>query len=292
MLFVVATPIGNPSDLSERARAVLAEADLIAAEDTRHTGKLLAAANIEKAAGAKMTSFHAHNEQAKLPRLIKLMQEGKQVALVTDAGTPLVSDPGYALVDACLDAGIRVVPVPGPGALLAAISVAGIAGQGFIFEGFLPARRTARKARLARLHEAMLRETQHEARPHIFYEAPHRVLACLQDMQETLGGERRASICRELTKTYEQVVRADLSTLAKMIDEEIPALGEFVIIVEGGGSRESDQASIDPDTTKLVKELLKDLPPSKAAGIAARVSGADRRQLYDLALRLATPKAK
>lgn len=271
MLFVVATPIGNLGDFGQRAREILAGVEVIAAEDTRRTAKLLAFYGID----TPLVSYHAYNEAVMTEKLIERMNAGERLALVSDAGTPLVSDPGFSLVDRCLRQGINVVPVPGPNAAVGALSVAGIAGQGFTFEGFLPSRPAPRRSRL----EA-LKDYPH---PLVFYEAPHRIAVSLAAMAAVLGGHRNATVCRELTKKFEQLVRAPLSVLEKLIGDEIPARGEFVIVVEGsGGKRNPDMF----DTGKLVKELLKELPPSKVARVVARVTGDNRKQVYELAMRL------
>ncbi len=266
-LFVVATPIGNLGDLSPRAREVLEQADLVAAEDTRVTARLLSHFGIGKTCKA----LHEHNEEKAVPGLISALESGKSVALVSDAGTPLVSDPGYRLVRAAHDAGIAVSPVPGPSAPVAALSAMGLPTDRFAFEGFLPAKRGARLAKL----ESLLRES----RTLVFFESVHRVADTIDDLVATFGGDRLASIGRELTKLHEQCAMATLDELARMIDAgEIPLKGEFVIGVAGapGSSDEGDPGLSEA----LLRELMAALPGKQAAAIAARITGVPRNEVY------------
>ncbi len=275
ILYIVATPIGNRADLSERARHVLAEVDLIAAEDTRHSGQFLAQLGIKK----PLFALHDHNEAARASVLLEKLQSGLSVALVSDAGTPLISDPGYRLVAAVGEAGLSVVPVPGPCAAIAALSIAGLATDRFIFEGFLPARSAARQAKLA----ALVMET----RTLVFYEAPHRVLECLQDMTAVLGAERQAVLARELTKLHEHIYRARLGELTEQAATDANMTrGEAVLVVAGapevpaGAERESLQVD------KMLIALLPHIPLSQAVDLAAELSGERRNRVYDRALAL------
>lgn len=266
-LFVVATPIGNLDDISARARQVLADADLVAAEDTRHTGRLLSHLGIKN----RQIALHDHNEEVALERLIVHLKSGKSVALVSDAGTPLISDPGFRLLRAAHRHEIPVSPIPGPCAMTAALSVAGLATDRMCFEGFLPAKSTARKKRLA--------ELARESRTVIVYEAVHRVAETVADLAEAYGGTRRAFIGRELSKLHEQCVNAELADLALMLaDGRIPAKGEFVIIIEAGGETTDDVVEIRTDD--LLACLADVLPGKQAVAVAATLSGKKRNDLY------------
>jgi len=264
-LFVVATPIGNLEDLSPRARQTLAEVDLVAAEDTRHTGRLLSHLGVK----TPQFALHEHNEARAAQSLIEQLMDGKSVALVSDAGTPLVSDPGYRLVRAAHANGIAVSPLPGPSAVTAALSVSGLPTDRFGFEGFPPAKTAARckwlQARAA------------DGRTLLFFEAVHRIAATLADMVDVFGADREAFLGRELTKLHEQCRRA---TLGELLDEvsngTIISRGEFVIAVHG--AEDNAPSSIDAD--RLLRELAETLPPKKAAAIAARVTGEKRNALY------------
>lgn len=270
-LFVVATPIGNLQDVSERARSTLAGVALIAAEDTRHTGALLAALGVE----TPSTALHDHNETARVPGLLARLEAGDDLALVSDAGTPLLSDPGFRLVRAAAEAGIAVRPIPGPSALTAALSVAGLPTDRFRFEGFLPAKAAARRQALEALSG--------ERATLVLFEAPHRIAALLADMAAVLGA-RTAWVGRELTKTYESHRRGALDDLAEVFAAgEEPARGEFVVIVEGVPDGD-DGAFADVDA--LLAELLRELPASRAARVAARLTSHARSALYQRALAL------
>lgn len=276
ILYVVATPIGNLGDLSPRAREVLASVAVIAAEDTRHTRQLLQACGVD----APLTSFHEHNEARKTQELIARLQAGDSVALVSDAGTPLISDPGFDLVGAARAAGISVLAVPGPCAAIAALSVAGLPTDRFVFEGFLPAKSSARRARL----EALM----HESRTLIFHEAPHRLRELLIDLAAVLGAERRAAVSREITKRFETTYAATLRELAERAErDEDMSRGEIVVIVEGAKDASSTTAI---DAQALLRALLEELSPSQAAKVAARVTGEKRSDLYAAALRSASFK--
>lgn len=272
-LYVVATPIGNLQDLSERARQVLATASLVAAEDTRHSRQLLEAHGIE----TRLVSVHEHNESERVPELLAVLRGGANVALVSDAGTPLVSDPGLRIVRAAIDAGIEVRAVPGPCAAIAALSISGLATERFGFEGFLPQKPAARREQLKALAS--------DARTLIFYEAPHRVVECLADLSAILGAERPAVVARELTKVFETVYRGSLAELARRAEGDADMQrGEIVIIVEGraGASDDAERAELERVLTVLVAEL----PVSQAASLAAKLTGASRNLAYQLALAL------
>ena len=265
-LYVVGTPIGNVDDLSARARDVLAKADVIAAEDTRHTRGLLSRIGVE----SRLIAYHEHNETERVTQLLEELARGRSVALVSDAGTPLISDPGWRLVHAARAAGVAVVPIPGPCAAVAALSVAGLPTDHFVFEGFLPRRDSARTERLEVL--------KREQRTIVLYEAVHRVAATLSALCDTFGGERRAAIARELTKTHEQIVSSTLAELAASLDATIPLLGEFVIVVAG-----ADAAAPDEVEAQRVYELLAtELAPAKALKLTAAVTGVSRNVLYRL----------
>lgn len=273
-LDVVATPIGNLSDLSPRARETLAGAALIAAEDTRRTAQLLNAIGVS----AKLISLNDYNEQDRIEGLVRQLQQGQVIALVSDAGTPLLSDPGFALVRAAAAAGIETRAIPGPSALTAALSVAGLATDRFAFEGFLPSRSNERRAALARL--------AHESRTLVFFEAPHRIAATLEDLAQIFGDERRAVVARELTKLHETIYRGVLRELQKEARNNSDfARGEITIVVAGLDERRA----LGGDTellTRALQLLLQELPPARAAAIAAQIAGAKRSEAYDLALRL------
>jgi 16S rRNA (cytidine1402-2'-O)-methyltransferase len=274
-LFVVATPIGNLADLSGRARRVLADADLLLAEDTRHTRQLLAACGIERAAGT-LESLHEHNEAGRVPGLVERLLGGATVALVSDAGTPLVSDPGAVLVGAAAAAGIQVVAVPGPCAAIAALSVAALPAARFAFEGFLPPRAAARRRAL----EALAGET----RTLVFYEAPHRLVEALADLATVLGEERPAAVARELTKKFETVYRGTLGSLLSRASEAPEmARGEIVIVVQGAAQA---AAAGDLDADRVLRALLEELPVSQAARLAAQITGRARKDLYERALEI------
>lgn len=265
-LYVVATPIGNLDDLGQRARDLLSRADAICAEDTRHTRVLLQ----HIGARTPMVALHEHNEAAQCGPLVERLLAGETLALVSDAGTPLVSDPGFRLVRAAREAGVRVSPVPGPCAAIAALSVAGLPSDRFCFEGFLPAKAGARRDRLAVLAA--------EVRTLVFYESSHRIVESLADMHAAFGGERRAALARELTKLFETVLDGSLSDLMERLEADPnQRKGEFVVIVEGVGD---DAEARLAEGRRLYARLVEHLPPGKAAGLAAELSGAPRKALY------------
>jgi len=270
-LFVVATPIGNLEDLTPRARQTLADVDLIAAEDTRHTRRLLSHFGIK----TPLFALHDHNEQAAAGTLVDDLVAGKSIALVSDAGTPLISDPGYRLVQAAHQQQVPVSPIPGVSALTAALSVAGLPTDRFCFEGFLPARQTARRDALTRL--------TNETRTMVFYESVHRMRACLEDMIAVFGADRPAFVGREMTKLHEQTVHTSLADLSALLHtESIAPKGEFVIAVAGAAQAGSSQIDID----RLLVELSGRLPAKELARALARATGAKRNALYQRLLEL------
>ena len=266
-LHVVATPIGNLGDLSPRALETLRSVDVIAAEDTRHTQQLLAAFG----ARATLLALHDHNEAAQSTQLVARMLAGENIALVSDAGTPLVSDPGFRLVRAAREAGIVVTPVPGACAAIAALSVAGIASDRFGFEGFLPNKAAARRERLQSLAA--------EPRTLIFYESSHRIGDTLADAASAFGPQRHAVLARELTKRFETVLDGPLPALiARLANDPDQHRGEFVLIIEGAPAGDDDAALV---LGRRAFSLLREhLPPSQAARLAAEISGAPRKKLY------------
>jgi len=271
ILYVVATPIGNLADWSARAREVLAMVDLIAAEDTRHTRRLLNHFNID----TPQLSLHEHNEQLMVPKLLARLQAGRSIALVSDAGTPLVSDPGYRLVAAAQAEGVVVTPIPGPCALTAALSAAGLPTDRFCFEGFLPAKRPARRERIA----AFAGET----RTVVIYESVHRVAECVADLSELLGSDRPAFIGREISKLHEQCRTADLGTIAAMLaDGSIPQKGEFVLVV--AGCTVSGESTDDAEARRLLRKLLPEVPGKLAAALVADILGRKPNDMYRLML--------
>ena len=265
-LYVVGTPIGNVDDLSPRARDVLAKADVIAAEDTRHTRGLLSRIGVE----SRLIAYHEHNETERTPALLEQLDRGQSVALVSDAGTPLISDPGWRLVNAARARGLDVVPVPGPCAAIAALCVAGLPTDHFVFEGFLPRRDNARAQRL--------RELCREERTLVFYEAVHRVPETLAALRAAFGDERPAAIGRELTKAHEQIATGTLAELEARVGSGIPLLGEFVIVVAGAAATTPDEG----EARRVYELLAAELPPDQSLKLAAAITGVARNALYRL----------
>ncbi len=266
-LYVVATPIGNLGDASERMRQVLEAVAIIACEDTRRTANLLTALGID----TPLISCHEHNEADRVAGLLERLADGDDVALVSDAGTPLLSDPGYVLVSAARAAGIEVVAVPGPSALVAALSVAGLPVDRFAFEGFLPA---------ASGRNARLEQVARDPRTVVLYEAPHRLRRTLGDLLEHCGPDRRAAVCRELTKRFEEVRDGTLATLCAALDSgELSARGELVLVVAGAPDTPAELA----EARRLMGILQEELPPAQASRLVARITGLKRREVYALA---------
>lgn len=271
-LYVVATPIGHLDDISARAIQTLKDVDLIAAEDTRHAARLLSAYHITK----PVTACHDHNETHKIPEIINKIKQGQSVALISDAGTPLISDPGFKLVRAAHEHDIRVIPVPGACAAITALSAAGLASDRFSFEGFLAAKAHARQQRLEKL--------KLETQTLIFYEAPHRIVDCLTDMLAIFGSERQITMAREITKTFETIKKSTLGELLPWVESDPnQQKGEIVLVVAGAPEQgEQDDAKID----QLLTRLLQDLPVKTASQLAADLTGLKKNELYQRALAL------
>lgn len=267
-LYVVATPIGNLGDISARAIEILKSVDMIAAEDTRHSARLLAQYDIR----TPLLALHDHNERARADELVKRISGGVRMALISDAGTPLISDPGYRLVSRLREAGQQVVPVPGPCALITALSGAGLATDRFAFEGFLPAKRSARTAAL----EAVVKHTA----TLVFYESPHRIVDSLQDISDIFG-QRRLVLARELTKRFETYLEGNAeSLLLRLRENSDQTRGEFVVMIEGAAYTEEQATDIDPE--HLLKALLAaSLGVKQAASVAAEVLGGKRKEWYE-----------
>ncbi|MCJ8320239.1 MAG: 16S rRNA (cytidine(1402)-2'-O)-methyltransferase [Colwellia sp.] len=271
-LYIVATPIGNLGDISQRAIDILSQVDIIACEDTRHTQRLLSAFAIKN----KTMSLHDHNERQRQDQIAAMLQEGKSIALVSDAGTPLISDPGFHLVRHCRQLGLSVSPIPGACAAIAALSAAGLPTDRFTFEGFLPSKSGARQAKLTELNE--------ETRTMVFYDAPRRAIDTIGDIVKTLGGERYVVIARELTKTFETIHSDTAENLLAWLAKDPNQLkGEMVLILEGHKVVKDEIPSQVIETLKL---LVDELPPKKACAIAANIYGVKKNALYEIALEL------
>ncbi len=271
-LYVVATPIGNLEDMSPRAIRALSQADLIAAEDTRHSTPMLRHFGIER----PVMAFHEHNERTKLHQLLRRLDDGQNVALVSDAGTPLVSDPGFHLVRAARAAGIPVVPVPGPCAAIVALSASGLPSDRFAFEGFPPAKVAARRARFEELRA--------DPRTLIFYESAHRITASLDDMVDIFGRDRPGVFARELTKQFETVNSATLGALRDwVLGDPNQRRGEIVVLIHG--ARATADQEVDAEADRVMQILQSELPPRQAAALAARITGAKKNWLYERSLR-------
>jgi len=269
-LYVVATPIGNLQDITLRALEVLKKVDRVVAEDTRHARPLLNHYSIAK----PIVAMHEFNERDKFPSLILALQQGESIALISDAGTPLISDPGFHLVKQAKASGINVVPIPGASALIAALSVAGLATDKFIFEGFLPAKESARKQQLMAL--------ENETRTILFYEAPHRLIDSLQTMIEVFGENRSAVVARELTKIYESVLGMSLKELLTYFKNHTSEVrGEIVILIAGNEKEINQDAA---QTEKILTILLQELPLKQAVAVASKITGERKNILYSLAL--------
>lgn len=270
-LYIVATPIGNLSDITAHAIDCLKSVAIIACEDTRTSGKLLNHFNIP----TKTWAYHDHNAEVQTPKLIELLQSGQSIALISDAGTPLISDPGFRLVRACHQAGIKVSPVVGASAAIAALSVAGLPSDKFYFYGFLPAKTAGRQSELTKIKD--LTATL------IFYEAPHRIVECIDDMITVLGDNRAVTFCREITKTFETIYPSTLGELKQFVASDAnQQKGEMVLVVAGANDSVNDEGKYDA----LLKRLLQDLSVKKAAQLASDITGAKKNALYERALML------
>lgn len=270
-LYVVATPIGNMGDISQRAIEILQEVDLVCAEDTRHTRQLFNHFDISN----ELLSLHEHNERDRTDLIIHKMQAGQSIALVSDAGTPAISDPGFILVREVRSAGLKVSPLPGPSAVVTALSAAGIATHSFAFDGFLPSKTGARRAQYAKYIA--------ESRTVAVYESSHRIQASLEDLVAELGPERHIAIARELTKLFETIISGNADrVLEQVIADANQRKGEFVILIEGV---QKVQAG-DEDILRVLKPLLEELPPKQAAGLTAKITGCKKKEAYNLALSL------
>lgn len=271
VLFVVATPIGNLGDLAPRAVNTLEQVDLVLAEDTRHSRRLLSHFGIN----TSLCSLHEHNEKSKCDALIDRLNHGESMALISDAGTPLISDPGFPLVSQARQAGLKIVPIPGPCAAISALSVSGIGADRFVFEGFLPSRPGRRRHRL----EAMVGEQ----RTLVFYESVHRIEATMAELEAVFGLQREAVVAKELTKLFETVRSGTLAELNQWLRSSSEQIrGEFVIVVEG--APQSEEAIPDGEDFRIMGLLLELLPPGKAAEAAARICNKPRKHFYQWAL--------
>ena len=272
ILYIVATPIGNLPDITQRALDTFAQVDLIAAEDTRHSGLLLSHYGIKK----PFFALHDHNEQEKAHILVEKLKQGSNIALISDAGTPLISDPGFHLVRQCREAGIRVVPLPGACAAITALCASGIASDRFCFEGFLPAKSKARKDKLENIAE--------EDRTLIFYESTHRILDTLEDMQSVLGEERYIVLAREITKTWETITGNTIKNLREwLLEDANRTKGEMVLIVEGKPKSDNND-EISSQAVKALELIAEELPLKKAAAIVAELYGYKKNALYQFGL--------
>ncbi len=274
-LYIVATPIGNLQDMSLRAIEILKTVNLIAVEDTRHSAPLLQHFSIQ----TPMLALHEHNERERVRLLLERLQQGESIALISDAGTPLISDPGYHLVREAREKGIRVIPIPGPCAAIVALSAAGLPTDSFVFEGFLPVKATARTVSLEQL--------RNESRTLIFYEAPHRILETLEAMQTVFGDERRVVIARELTKKFETIQSGTLAEIVAWVkNDSNQQRGEIVLLVEG--AEESSKVN-EQDTERTLHILLDALPLKQAVDLAVKITGQRKNELYQRALKYKKP---
>ena len=272
ILYIVATPIGNLQDITQRALDTFTQVDLIAAEDTRHSGLLLSHYGIKK----PFFALHDHNEQEKAHILVEKLKQGSHIALISDAGTPLISDPGFHLVRQCREAGIRVVPLPGACAAITALCASGIASDRFCFEGFLPAKSKARKDKLENIAK--------EDRTLIFYESTHRILDTLEDMQSVLGEERYIVLAREITKTWETITGNTIKNLREwLLEDPSRTKGEMVLIVEGKPKSDNND-EISSQAVKALELIAEELPLKKAAAIVAELYGYKKNALYQFGL--------
>lgn len=271
-LYIVATPIGNLDDISLRALNILRQVDLVAAEDTRHSKPLLVHFGIT----ASLLPYHDFNERETHASLIAMLLDGKSIALISDAGTPLINDPGYRLVKSAHENSITVVPIPGPSALISALSVAGLPTDRFAFEGYSPGRRAAR----LRYFESL----KFEKRTLVFYETPHRIEEFLQDASAVFGPDRYAAIAREMTKKFESISNGTLLSLVTAVqDSRIPQKGEFVVVVQGSGDEREDSVLA---SERILGLLMQELPLKKAAVLTSQITGTHKNELYQLGLKL------
>ncbi len=276
-LFIIATPIGNYADISTRAIEILKSVQLIVVEDKRHSGKLLKHLGISN----KMQALHDHNEATLAPQLIEQIKSGQQIALISDAGTPLISDPGFKLVRLAQQENVQVSPVPGPSAVITALSVSGLATDRFCFEGFLPAKQQSRRAQL----NGYLGET----RTLVFYEAPHRLLVCLKDMADIFGAEHTLVLARELTKTFETIKKASLASMIDWVEKDKDQQkGEIVLLVEGFKEivKTEAQSSISPQSENILRKLLLDLSLKQAVKLTVSITGEKKKPIYQRALEI------
>mgnify|MGYP001554726670 CR=1 FL=1 len=271
-LYVVATPIGNLDDLTQRAIQTFSKVDLIIAEDTRHTRKLLSFLGIEQ----PLQAYHDHNEAEKTEKILQLLQQKKDIALVSDAGTPLISDPGYILVKKCRELGVKVITIPGVSALVTALSVSGLPTDSFRFNGFPPRQISKRRE----FFEGFFKETA----TLVFYESSHRIKDFLVDAVAVFGEDRQACLARELTKLYETVMTASLAELLELVEsDDNQQKGEFVLMIQGAETA-SQASAIEIDSDKVLKTLLEELPVKQAVGLTAKITGLKKNQLYQRAL--------
>ena len=274
-LYVVATPIGNLDDLSPRAARTLASVDVVAAEDTRHSGRLLSHLGVQK----RMVALHDHNEKDRAAGILTELQAGRDVALISDAGTPLISDPGYVLVREARAAGHRVSPIPGPCALVAALSVAGLPTDRFLYVGFLPAKRSGRRASLEVLSS--------EVATLVFYESPHRIMESVRDIADVLGSDREIVLGREITKTFETFYSGSVAdVLAELERDPHGNRGEFVVMVRGAAAQAGSEEAATMDVDRMLRVLLAELPVKKVAKMASELTGLSKNELYQRALAL------
>ncbi|WP_305966675.1 16S rRNA (cytidine(1402)-2'-O)-methyltransferase [Marinobacter salsuginis] len=274
-LYVVATPIGNLDDLSPRAARTLASVDVVAAEDTRHSGRLLSHLGIQK----RMVALHDHNEKDRAAGILTELQAGRDVALISDAGTPLISDPGYVLVREARAAGHRVSPIPGPCALVAALSVAGLPTDRFLYVGFLPAKRSGRRASLEVLSS--------EVATLVFYESPHRIMESVRDIADVLGSDREIVLGREITKTFETFYSGSVAdVLAELERDPHGNRGEFVVMVRRAAAQAGSEEAATMDVDRILRVLLAELPVKKVAKMASELTGLSKNELYQRALAL------
>jgi len=273
VLYVVATPIGNLDDISARALETLSKVTLIAAEDTRHSRTLLRHFGVD----TRMLALHEHNEYQALEKVIDCLKQGNAVALISDAGTPVISDPGFALVRECHRQGITVSPIPGASAAIAALSASGLATDSFVFQGFPSRNKGARRAGF--------QELRNETRTMLFYESSHRVQVCLQDMAEIFGIERPAVLARELTKLHETILHSTLGSLCNTLQQDpMQSKGEFVLLVSGEQEHKGDV--LGPKVERTLRILLQELPLKQAAALAAKLTGEKKNRLYQFGLGL------